>query len=38
MADRAYTFPEEVELVYCNPDTGEEARYWSFAEIVSVFA
>lgn len=38
MAERAYTFPEEVELVYCNPDTGEEARHWSFAEIVSVFA
>lgn len=38
MAESVYTFPEEVELVAHDPDTGEEKRHWSFAEIVSVFA
>lgn len=37
MADREYTFPEEVTLVDTNPDTGEEIRSMSYAEIRSVY-
>lgn len=38
MAETVYAFPEEVELVDHDPDTGDEKRHLSFAEIVSVFA
>ena len=28
MAERAYTFPEEVELVYCNPESLPARGAW----------
>lgn len=37
MADREYTFPEEVKLVGHDPDTGKESIHWSYAEIRSVY-
>lgn len=37
MANREYTFPEEVTLVKHDPDTGEESRHTSYAEISSVY-
>ena len=38
MARNDYTFPEEVTLIYRNPDTGAESRHVSYAEVRSVFA
>lgn len=38
MANREYTFDEEVVLVHVDPDSGEETRSVSYAEIRSVFA
>ena len=38
MAKRVYTFPEEVTLIDKNPDTGEETKRISFAQISSVYA
>ena len=37
MANREYTFPEEVVLVKHDPDTGAETRHTSYAEISSVY-
>ena len=37
MANREYTFDEEVTLVGADPDTGKETRSMSFAEIRSVY-
>ena len=38
MAKRVYTFPEEVTLVAQNPDTGDEVKRISYAQISSVYA
>lgn len=37
MANRNYTFPEEVKLVDFDPDTGAEISRFSYAEVGSVF-
>lgn len=37
MAKREYTFDDEVTLVYFDPDTGNESRHTSYAEIGSVY-
>lgn len=37
MADRHYTFDDEVRLVKADENTGEEISHTSYAEIVSVY-